>query len=836
MKLKAKLSIILTSVVLISCAPKVQERKFTVPKAELGPRLSDVDLGLDEKSKSQKVIDWSSLTYTSDYFKVIEDLYKIGSLRQNQNFKDIGLQLADKYYSKSSQVEFSNSPYIEAATYNAKIEIASTLEEVLNELRKGKSDLTTVLNNTYNKLDWPTGEITTTEFVGKMKQFFDLLNVEIKSANLYPPLAQTLDKEIPAEVNPLLTSGEEIARKIDSTSSFIELNSLIQQAISEFQLELDPDKKEQIDNGNKISNLLQFKDAQGALTLIVEIWNTLTQEERIENFKTTSVELYKYLKKQSDSDLRCLAKTNCARIIKVFEKKVFVLPKLRKYGLEKLRRTINESALIYAKNQIKIVLPQTYPEILKFTDSKIQDRIDLKIDEILQIQENPEGFIQDLVDTWSITNLFASQGKIYSLEGQSLKVNVSDDNTIKLLLMDQNKSTPATLGNSLSSSSFILQSGQNYKYQNQLILSQINKLLALSGFKDHSGLHIPGSFFSTDKSLPEFDIEKLTSYTQPFYIQNLFNIDTKFRIYQNTDTASMSVENQAQLLNGLSKFIYYFSDWNKTAFDQQLGNVRIKDILPELDNDAANKSLFPKESLVALALGNAAVLLKNLTKELSPLFLMSVSNKILWSDEYLKTDNFDTTVTAGIVDIVNSQRQSVVYAKSVSEYLIALTEFYKSITGIQNTNSAYIKNSIDDLLDGKQKIKLLIIALSNYISHDLMNLNFQIKTSSLSSEVKVSDQFAAIEALVSSYEITGIDVYLWSAMEIYYSMNNRNFNKTLGFYLNNNSTSEINKINALSISEGLAALNKLYAYLPSASQAQLNRVMLPWFSSLEKVK
>lgn len=823
---------------ILSCAPKVQEKKFEVPKSNLGPRLSDKPLQISEKPLLKNSSSWTNIDATSDYFSIIENLYLTGKVLNNSKLQELAQNLADKYYSQIKQENFSTSPYIEIATYKTKIELSTTLNTVLVELEKGKIDVTTLLENTFATISWPKSEVSTVDFINKMKEFFEAFYSQISHSNIYPPLVQTLEKEIPNEVNPLITKGLDIAKKIDATSSFAELDSLIHEAIAEFELELDPDKLKQLETGKQIAKLLKFNNAQGALTLLIEIWNSLTPQERVENFKKSSPDLYKYLKKQSASDLNCLANKNCLNLLKVFERNFFVLPKLNNYGLTKLRRTINESALLYARGQIKTILPQTYSEILKFTNEKIANRINLKIDELRQIQENPELFIQDLVDRWSLKNLDLTTGKIFGLESKSVQIKLSTNNTLNVRPVDLNESTPGIIGKSFSVASLLLQSGLNYKYEKQLIISQINKLLSISGYRDHSGQLKPGAFFSVDKSAEQFDIEKISFLKQPFYIQNHFNIKDNYQIQQQTDAVSSSVENQAALLKGLSQILYYLSDWNQTSYDKQLGNVLVKDVLPELDNEAANKAIFPKSSLAALALGNTAVLLKNLTKDLSPLFLVTLDNKIIWSNEYLNSNNYSTSVTAGIVDIVSNQRTNIVYSKSVSEYLIALTEFYKAITGIQNTNSEYIQSSINDLIDARQKVKLLIIALANYISHDLVNSSYQIKYSSADLKVLVQDQFSAIKALVSAYEATGIQVYLWSAIEIYYALNHINFDPDINFYVNvpyqsNTNTSELNPH---LITEGITTLHKLSNYLPVASQIQLDKITYPWIRYFEKIK
>lgn len=258
--------------------------------------------------------------------------------------------------------------------------------------------------------------------------------------------------------------------------------------------------------------------------------------------------------------------------------------------------------------------------------------------------------------------------------------------------------------------------------------------------------------------------------------------------------------------------------------------------ITDLPTDVATQNLFPKETFFALSIGNAALQLQALTSTLSPIFTVDTENKIQWLDKMVDNPQ-SPSVMAGVVDIIDGKRSTVVKSLSLAKFLTALVQFYKATESIAQTKSTRLlektangKTNLEILLESRLQVKDLIVGLSNFLSH-------QIKTESGASlhsiEINqtlvkttgvlyLQDQVATIEALLDSYEILQTKMYLWSAIDTYFSMNREFWNPNTDFYFGD--TNRNNPSFSLRLST-LNALARLKSHLPAASRKQADRIL-----------
>jgi hypothetical protein len=309
---------------------------------------------------------------------------------------------------------------------------------------------------------------------------------------------------------------------------------------------------------------------------------------------------------------------------------------------------------------------------------------------------------------------------------------------------------------------------------------------------------------------------------------------------------NFSASAYAEQLKGLSQMINFTADWKKTGFEDSLGKIQAQELTSELENPALARPLFPKEMLFALNLGDAAVLLKNITKKSTPVFLITLNDKTIWADQY-QPGGKETAIMAGLVDIKEGQRATTVQGQDVAKFLLAIHEFLKATEGVGRTRSAillekdlYGMTPLQALLEGREELKLLTVALANFISSQMVNDQSVVQPSysvlkmqtTYDKNFQVEDQAFAIRALFSAWEITGMETYLWSAQEIYFAMNKNAFDSREHFYVNGDGSplSFPQKVNTL------RALVELKASLPPSSQNQLARMVAPWMSALEELQ
>jgi uncharacterized protein YyaL (SSP411 family) len=147
---------------------------------------------------------------------------------------------------------------------------------------------------------------------------------------------------------------------------------------------------------------------------------------------------------------------------------------------------------------------------------------------------------------------------------------------------------------------------------------------------------------------------------------------------------------------------------------------------------------------------------------------------------------------------------------------------------------------IEALSAGRKDLRLLVIALANFISNQLMSENALVQPMYYLSQMQrsntpnysIEDQAYAIRALLAAWELTQLDTYLYSAQEIYFSMNRNAFSVEDSFYINGDG-STLTFPQRVHI---LRALMDLQSHLPQASQSQLARISEPWLNALEALQ
>ena len=103
-------------------------------------------------------------------------------------------------------------------------------------------------------------------------------------------------------------------------------------------------------------------------------------------------------------------------------------------------------------------------------------------------------------------------------------------------------------------------------------------------------------------------------------------------------------------IKGLSRSLRFTADWKESGFDQLLGPIKAQDLTQDAQDPALQQPLFPKDMLFALNVGTVSVLLQDLIKKATPVFLLTLEGNTLWADQYA-ADSEETAVMAGIVDI-----------------------------------------------------------------------------------------------------------------------------------------------------------------------------------------
>ena len=318
--------------------------------------------------------------------------------------------------------------------------------------------------------------------------------------------------------------------------------------------------------------------------------------------------------------------------------------------------------------------------------------------------------------------------------------------------------------------------------------------------------------------------------------QLLVTYDNRTRIGNNSKK-QFDTRTTSEIIRGLSLMSHHLRDYAPTFYDFHLGKVLIGELnIESLPLELANQQLFPKESFFALSIGSAALQLKALTNSPSPIFTINTDNKIQWLDK-LNSDSSKPNIIAGVVDIIDGQPLNIVKSANLANLLRAIILFYQATDSIELTKSSRLleKNSkgkpyLTTILESRNDIRNLILGISNFLSSEIRRVDgavlhsMQIKETIFSDSdfIDLEDQNTSIQALLDSYELFKNEIYLWSAIDIFYAMNHSLWNPRINFYFANSDHKPVSFSQKVAV---LVTLARIKALLPFESRDQIDRIL-----------
>ncbi|WP_413943428.1 hypothetical protein [Bdellovibrio sp. HCB-162] len=855
--MKRYIKILISTTVLISaCAPKVEERRFDAPTTSFGPRSADADVssGLKTFDASPAQLSWQASVPTAVYFQQAENLVALGKLTHNEALTNKGLQWIKNFYQQpqtTNYVDLAQSPFAALAAAQTQEEVQKTLNEVSTELERSRKVLRENILALGKSYLWPQKPESLASVLHHAETFTSIVLDNLNNMDLPQMISEGVHDELIAQTQPLFKEVRALLAELDKTKTLTQSLNLVENGISKFEVELTPELSQSLKQGRQIAQGLDAisDEPQTGLTVLVDIWRILTPEEQALYFKPVNDDLYDFLTKQDAKELDCLRRDGCSGgIFKGIAKKLFILPKIKKYGLDQLRAQMNEKTRGYVIEQIQAFAQTFATEIPQTFADKIDAGLVSKAGELLSVQKNYADYIKTLLAKWGQKVLPTFKGQVSGFEVSTVKVDISAKNKMSLQGVGTLTDLKAnTAGTSMMANTLLLEhSSPAEALSLQSALSQVNKLISIGGYRDDQNKLIPALLSPVEHEKKPLDLMNLTasliSYRIPDKIrmQDAFHADEKMVYDKNFSAASY-----AEQIKGLSHMLRLTADWKESSFDHILGKIKAQELTEEIQSEALNRSLFPKDMLFALNIGDVAVLLQDITKKATPVFLLTLNNDVLWADQY--STSAETAIMAGIVDIKDGRKSNVVQSQDVARFLLSIGDFLSATEGVENTKSSILLEKdaqglapLDALLEGRRDLKLLVVALANFISNQLMTKKSLLqahyylneKERSNNPEFLVEEQIYGIRALLKAWEITKLDAYLWSAQEIYFAMNKELYNSKERFYINGDGS----KLDFPQKVNALLALMELKPHLPKASQVQLEKISTPWLKALEELQ
>ncbi len=854
MKNTIKLAIA-ASFLINACAPKAQERQFPQPTSEFGPRNQDTDLsaGLKESELFKANLAWEGTVSTASFFQQAENLMLLGQKTERPQLTQAGLQWVERFYKSSrtsSYTDFARSPFATLATTQTEEQVQKSLGEVQVDLDRSRKLIKSSIADLGKSYAWPQQGSDLNRIIVSAEAFTLVVTNRIAALGIPKVISEGVNAELQKQTSTLFAKFRDMANQLYNTPLFSKALALVEGAIAQFEMQLPAETQKSIQQGRVIAkDLDSLTTPQAGLTVLIDIWSILTPQERVDYFQKENQSLYDFLAKQDAKDLSCLRLPGCSGgIINGVAKKIFILPKIEQYGIEQLHTKLNQATLKYMIGIIErfaqtfiVTMPETFA---KQIDAGLVD----KADELLAIRKDYPRYLKNLISKWAGKTLPGTDGKVAGFEAPSVNLQFSTKSKMAVEAAGSSLDLKANAaGTSMAANALFLQNTPDQNdFKMRIALSQINKLIALGGYRDDEKRLVPALMMPIEKTKTSLDLMTFTKSAYSYRIPDKIKMSDSFQASEEPYAKDFSASAYADQLRGLSQMLNFTADWKKTGFEESLGKVQAQELTSEIQNPALARPLFPKDMLFALNIGDAAVLLKNITKKSTPVFLITLNNKTIWADQY-QSGGEETAIMAGLVDIKDGQRANQVQGQDVAKFLLAIQEFLKATDGVERTRSAILlerdetgATPLQALIEGRKDLKLLTIALANFISSQLLDENsmvqsvYSLKTMQKvkNPNYRIEDQAMAIRALVAAWEITGMNAYLWTAHEIYFALNKNAFSKTDRFYVNGDGSS-------LSFPEKIQTLRALVEVQPSlsqASQAQLSRVLSPWMRALEELQ
>lgn len=381
----------------------------------------------------------------------------------------------------------------------------------------------------------------------------------------------------------------------------------------------------------------------------------------------------------------------------------------------------------------------------------------------------------------------------------------------------------------------------------QEMLAQVQKALAVGGFRISNTERFPSLARPIDPdgtSKSSLDLKTFIDNPISFAVPNSLSLIDAFRTHvvlpQNMN---VGVEDQASLLKVLSKMISFFRDWEINSFDRLLGNIKITDLVTDPRLKGIDQKIFPKDIIFTLMMGDAAVILDNFIKDLSPILRLDDERNTYWQNEK-KTNTVSAMAT--VVNIRSGKRADVADASALAHQLLALIEFYKATEGVEKTNSMILlakdktgtRATLKALADGRKSLFLFVTAISNFLTHEMQAADGGIYHSyDLTSKTPIKgprelkDQVAVIQALTAANQFLSEKTYTSSALEIYYFMNQKLWMPSEKFYALDDSKRSVGNFNEVVMT--LNGVSGLRDDMPKPSLNQWNQISELWFTALK---
>ena len=807
-----------TSVVLVTnCAPKVQEKERITPVV---PTVRTNDTNLFQKNKksfasfehAQKNIKKSS----QNLFIDAENLLMISGKLQDT----LGEEIALSYYNQAitNQTTASSSILIKDTHY-----LQLVHEESVQAIQSGTATVIATLQNdvtVIQKLIANETEILKTvketDLLGQqlelVEKVLQKIIVAIEAADIFPDLKLQVATEMKNQSAVQLTGSKILATDLKGITTLKQGIDILNAYVVKNAVVLLPEDKQSLTDADQLGQLVdKIKNSKTALQALAKTWQILKPEERVLHFKTANKKLYDFFNEKGPRDIQCIVAANCDSFVTKIILKMGVYPAIEEYGVENIKKDITLNGI----NSLNLAVQKNSQITLLALGQTLQTDVQEGVNkEIIEIQ------------------LFAKDFKNYIAEGLAAKLGTTSIGRLNL--------------NTSNTNNFML------NYYNSLFLKKNNERGQFQLIDNLLQFMFSGK--NLDQNQPDNKItqtikEALTKADARFYYDQENKLTTE---------PVLTVKDQAASLKFYTQMMNQLADWRPSTFDTGITQYYAQDLVTKFQSEDLKKLVFPKADLFGMALSLAAQTLKQLESELSPIYLLDGNNQRISIYDYLN-NNFENpnavVVHAAASDLKNKVLSDETKLEDITLMIDALADFYKATEDIEKSTSDILKDEVlkTQILNSRKQVKLVVVTLANFISNQMVTQNHYVfsemnfKTAQKKLSVSSTDYAITIKALMTAHQVTGIDIYKLSALEVYYSLNRKFYLTKNKFYspsIEINEKGDLvdadlikNESTDISVSRDhilmmLSSILPLRSHMNYGSQLQFDRIFENWYSVL----
>lgn len=708
--------------------------------------------------------------------RVLLDLYEYSVARKNARLQRYVLNRLDQQTKEAgafTQVPFSQSPYAELFLAQSKPQFMSATKNLQGEFEQQK----TIIMNLLHAMEIQTWtvplQISLSDSINRMATLISEFEAGLnRSTELKPAVRDGIRASLYERFWMKLPEAQALLAQYNSSTQLNTALAALTEFLGRFEIQLEPAEVQKLEQARQVGQTLAtpLSDRE-TLTMLIDIWESLPPEERAQAFATASPELHEFLSSRSEKKRDCLKRRNCKNLFLKFARSHFILPKLRKYGLDKIQAQVNSSAIQTLNENVEPAARAALKSLPARLRTEIFAEIDKEYVRFSGYRENYDSFARSELQSW-FEKKFESK-------------------TIPHL-PQRSPLDPEAFAHNLSASGLAMHkyTGQVSNRPNLLGFMVANQILAHGGFD-----------LSAGKTYPSL----ISVQGKPINVQQ-FSLPRGQFGYSRNGTAELTVAQRNSLLRSFRQTISLLKDWQKNVWDSSVKKIKVGEFFSSIPAESVVNEALPKDAFLALAVGNLTTFLYDLDRSEGPLFYMCPEGTLAWVGKKQSCTSPTTLVT--VADLP-ARANPVVRAEDHARFLIEVLEFMKLVDQLQQTKSPYLtkrtngrQSALAQLRASKAKLTELAVGLSNFLSHVLTSEDGHVCESfdtkarkCMNTKLSLSQYSATIRALSMTSRHFALEPYAVVAKKAFEYLNA----KTLG-------TRRFYNVPEVSVSDYAAAL------------------------------